>query len=91
MPAGRLDIIQSVLAIHSGGTIEIHDLKTREAGRVTFIDFHLVVASDMTVGESHAICDRLEKALREVVQHARISIHVEPPDKAKRTSEMVMS
>lgn len=91
VPAGRLDLIQSVLAIHSGGTIEIHDLKTREAGRVTFIDFHLVVASDMTVAESHAICDQLERALHQIVQHARISIHVEPPDKAKRSSDMVMS
>lgn len=91
VPAGQLDLIQSVLAIHSGGTIEIHDLKTRGAGRVTFIEFHLVVASDMTVSESHAICDRLEKALREVVQHARITIHVEPPDKAKLTSDMIMS
>lgn len=91
VPASRLELIQSVLARHSDGTIEIHDLKTREAGRVTFIDFHLVVASDMTVAESHAICDRLERALLEVVSDAGISIHVEPPDKAKRSSDMVMS
>lgn len=91
LPAEQLDIIQSVLAINSGGTIEIHDLKTRAAGRVTFIDFHLVVESDMTVAVSHGICDQLERALRRAVPDASISIHVEPAHKAKQTGDMIMS
>ena len=31
------------------GAIEAHDVKTRQAGRVTFIEFHLVVPGSMTV------------------------------------------
>jgi divalent metal cation (Fe/Co/Zn/Cd) transporter len=65
------------------GAIEAHDLRTRHAGRTTFIEFHLVVPGTMTVAESHAICDRVEAALKEDVPHAVITIHVEPEEKAK--------
>ena len=37
----------------------------------------------MTVAELHAICDRVEAALKEDVPHAMITIHVEPEEKAK--------
>ena len=38
----------------------------------------------MTVAESHAICDRIEEALRAEMQHCVITIHVEPEGKAKQ-------
>lgn len=51
---------------------------------MTFIQFHLVVPATMTVKDAHDICDRIENALRERVPGARIAIHVEPDNKAKR-------
>jgi divalent metal cation (Fe/Co/Zn/Cd) transporter len=36
----------------------------RHAGRVTFIDFDLVVPGEMSVSQVHDICDRIERALR---------------------------
>lgn len=91
VPADQLDRIRAILSSHRDGTIEIHDLKTRAAGRASFIEFHLVVAGSMTVAESHAICDRLERVLRDDVEDAVVTIHVEPETKAKRTDDMVMS
>ena len=61
----------------------LHDLRTRHAGRTTFIEFHLVVPGTMTVAESHAICDRVEAALKGDLPQAVITIHVEPEEKAK--------
>ena len=52
--------IREVIASNAEGAIEAHDVKTRTAGRVTFIEFHLVVPGNMTVAASHAICDRIE-------------------------------
>ena len=65
------------------GAIEAHDLRTRHAGRTTFIEFHLVVPGTMTVAESHGICDRVEAALKDDLPEAVITIHVEPEEKAK--------
>jgi cation diffusion facilitator family transporter len=75
--------IRDVISANSKGALEVHDLKTRIAGRATFIEFHLVVDADMTVGESHVICDRIEDALKAEIPSVRITIHVEPDDEAK--------
>ncbi len=75
--------LSRAIAESGDGAIQAHDLITRVAGSATFVEFHLVVPADMTVGQSHAICDRIENAIRAEVPGARISIHVEPPDKAK--------
>ena len=40
--------IRDIISANSKGAIEVHDLKTRIAGRATFIEFHLVVDADMT-------------------------------------------
>jgi divalent metal cation (Fe/Co/Zn/Cd) transporter len=56
---------------------------------MTFIEFHLVVPGTMAVSLSHAICDRIERALRAEVSDASITIHVEPEEKAKHTGVVV--
>jgi cation diffusion facilitator family transporter len=78
--------IRETIADNAEGAIEAHDVRTRMAGRVSFIEFHLVVPGGMTVSASHVICDRLEAALAEAVPGAEVLIHVEPENEAKRTS-----
>lgn len=75
--------IEAIVRAEGAGAIEAHDLKTRHAGRATFIEFHLVVPRQMTVETSHAICDRIERAIRKDTPGALITIHVEPDAKAK--------
>jgi cation diffusion facilitator family transporter len=75
--------IRSIISTNAGGALEVHDLKTRIAGRATFIEFHLVVDAAMSVGDSHVICDRIEEALKAEIPSVRVVIHVEPDDEAK--------
>ena len=76
--------IRDVVAANAQGAIEAHDLRTRHAGRQTFLEFHLVVPGTMTVADSHAICDRIEAALKAEMGHLVTTIHVEPEMKAKQ-------
>jgi cation diffusion facilitator family transporter len=85
-----LGVIREVISANAEGAIEAHDIRTRQAGRAIFIDFHLVVAGAMTVEDAHAICDRIEAKLREVVPDAQVTIHVEPEEKAKHTGIVVV-
>ena len=85
-----LDRIRIVISENASGAIEAHDVRTRRGGRMTFIEFHLVVPGAMAVSESHAICDRIEKALRNAVPDLHIAIHVEPEDKAKHSGVVVV-
>lgn len=70
--------LKEIIAENADGSLGVHDLKTRIAGPATFIDFHLVVPKAMSVGEAHAICDRLEAAIKAEVPGALTAIHVEP-------------
>ena len=82
-PEATVTRVREVISHHAEGALEAHDLRTRHAGRMIFLDFHLVVPGSMTVGESHALCDRIEQALREGIEDIVITIHVEPEEKAK--------
>ncbi|QFR33225.1 cation diffusion facilitator family transporter [Ancylobacter sp. TS-1] len=84
VPAETLGLIRTLIAAEATGAIEAHDLRTRQAGRMTFVDFHLVVPGDMPVSEAHAICDRIEDAIEAQVPDALVNIHVEPEVKAKQ-------
>lgn len=84
--AAELDRIRQAIKETASGlsAIEVHDLRTRHSGPVTFIEFHLVVPGDMTVAESHRICDMLEVAIEEQIQGSDVIIHVEPEEEAGR-------
>ncbi len=85
-----LRTIRDVISTNAEGAIEAHDIRTRQAGRTIFIDFHLVVAGAMSVADAHAICDGIEAKLRETVPNAQITIHVEPEAKAKHSGIVVV-
>jgi cation diffusion facilitator family transporter len=70
--------VREAITAHSVGALDVHDLKSRRAGAAAFIDFHLVVPASMSVGEAHAICDRLEDAIKGAIPGATLAIHVEP-------------
>jgi len=90
LPEETLVRIRDAIAKNADGAIEAHDLRTRHAGPMTFVEFHLVVKGSMSVAEAHDICDRLERAIKAELQDAMISIHVEPDDKAKHSGIVVL-
>lgn len=90
VPGDTQKTIREVIATSADGAIEAHDIRTRQAGKMTFIDFHLVVPGAMSVDDAHGICDRIESQLRSAVRDAQITIHVEPEDKAKHAGIVVL-
>lgn len=82
--------LRQILSSESTGALEVHDLRTRTSGRLTFVEFHLVVPGEMTVQEAHLICDHLEEAIQREVEGCQVTIHVEPQDKAKHCGVLVI-
>jgi cation diffusion facilitator family transporter len=85
-----LSRIRRTVSLHADGALEAHDLRTRQAGRLTFLQFHLVVPSAMRVDEAHDICDRIEVALKREMEGLIVTIHVEPERKAKHTGVVIL-
>ena len=90
IPPTTLVTIKKIISTQSEGAIEAHDLRTRRAGRMTFIDFHLVVSGSTTVSAAHDICDHLEVAIRQEIGEALITIQVEPDVKAQHSGIVVL-
>lgn len=90
VPEEQMAQIREAISANADGAIEAHDLRTRQAGRATFIDFHLVVPGTMNVEDAHIICDRIEAALHKISAEAQVTIHVEPEEKAKHSGIVVL-
>jgi cation diffusion facilitator family transporter len=86
-----VESLKIVISRSAEGAIEAHDVRTRIAGSVTFVEFHLVVPGLMTVADAHVICDRIEQGIRDEVGQAVISIHIEPEAKAKHHGVLVVA
>jgi len=82
--------IKDLVSSHAQGALEAHDFRTRNAGSVTFIDFHLVVPGQMSVEAAHTICDQLEKTIEAEIPSSEVTIHIEPESKAKHRGIVVI-
>jgi cation diffusion facilitator family transporter len=82
LPAEELQQIDRVIAAELPAEASYHALRTRKAGSRRFIQFHLLVPGESRVNESHALCDRIESALRQALPKTSITIHVEPREEA---------
>jgi len=56
----------------------LHDLRTRQSGAMEIIQLHLELDAGLTLGEAHAITDRVELAIRQAFPLADVIIHQDP-------------
>lgn len=90
VPDDRLASMRAVISAAASGAIEVHDLKTRHAGKMTFVDFHLVVPGMASVSEAHEICDKIEQAIQDEFGDVTVTIHVEPDSQALQQGVRVL-
>jgi cation diffusion facilitator family transporter len=58
--------------------VSYHDLRTRLAGNYRFIDLHIQIPEDVSVGNAHHYCDKIENELNNNYENLTVTIHVEP-------------
>jgi len=58
--------------------VSYHDLRTRVAGNYRFIDLHIQIPEDVSVGSAHKYCDKIENELTNNYENLTVTIHVEP-------------
>lgn len=68
-----IDIISSAEGVRGH-----HDLRTRQAGVVQFIQFHLELDGSQPLSRAHAVGDALEKRILEQFPRAQVLIHHDP-------------
>lgn len=58
--------------------VSYHDLRTRVAGNYRFVDIHIQIPEDASVGKAHKYCDKIENELTGIYNNLTVTIHVEP-------------
>ncbi|MDD5338570.1 MAG: cation diffusion facilitator family transporter [Dehalococcoidales bacterium] len=71
--------IRAAITEHYGSdVVEFHKLRTRKSGIQRYIDLHLVMPKHLSVEQAHAMCDHLEKDMKNRLRYTDVTIHVEP-------------
>jgi cation diffusion facilitator family transporter len=70
--------IGDILAAHEAPDVQFHALRTRQAGRRSFVSFHLLVPGAWTVQRGHDLAEELEDEIRRAVPGSVVFVHVEP-------------
>lgn len=78
LPSEEESIIRRQISEHAPNIKGVRRLRTRKAGSTRFVEFTILVDSEMTVGESHCIADVITQAIQERYPGVIVTIHVEP-------------
>ncbi|MGA1212489.1 MAG: cation diffusion facilitator family transporter [Solirubrobacterales bacterium] len=78
LPGEERQAIEAVLAARATGAVQFHALRTRKAGRRSFISVHVLVPGDWTVQKGHDFVESVESELRAAVYNATVFTHLEP-------------
>ena len=73
----RLAIV-AILEDHRAGGVQYHALRTRQAGRLSFISFHILVPGEWTVQRGHDLLEEVEERIRTAVPSSTVFTHLEP-------------
>lgn len=72
-------VIEEVLARHrDGDRVDFHELRTREAGKWRFVEFHALVPGGWTVERGHDLVEQVEQEIHEALPFTHITTHLEP-------------
>ena len=78
LPEEEQVLIKEILKNNISKNMSYHMLRTRKTGSYREIDLHLEVPGNMTVIDSHDLCDKIEEEMKENLANVKITIHVEP-------------
>ena len=80
LPQAEEDEILACLREHGGKLVGFHKIRTRKAGSLRYIDFHLIVPKGVSVEQAHQLCDELEQDIEIRLSYTSVTIHIEPCD-----------
>jgi cation diffusion facilitator family transporter len=78
IPATEQDKLIEVLERYKAQGCDYHQLRTRQSGKRSFIDVHLLVPGTTSVLDGHDVVERLEAEVRALLPHVEVLTHLEP-------------
>ncbi len=81
LPKEEVEKIKEIIMNHPKIN-DFHFLKTRQAGKVKFVEVHIVLRPDISLLEAHRIADEIEEAIKKIDDSVmwHVLIHMDPYD-----------
>lgn len=76
-PEENADLADTIAALRTD-SIDVHGLRTRVAGHVSFAEFHVLVPGAWSVRRAHDAVEEIEQAIAERHPGLRVTTHLEP-------------
>lgn len=80
LPAREREALQRALAPHIAPPVQVHALRSRQAGARRFVSMHVLVPGDWTVQRGHELLERIEADVRRALPAATVLTHLESLD-----------
>jgi cation diffusion facilitator family transporter len=65
------------------GITDVHAVRIRSSGASWFVDMHVTMDGNLSLDESHAITERIERKVRTILPRSDVTVHVEPKEMAE--------
>lgn len=78
LPPADQQALEGVLDAYRRDSVAFHAVRTRQAGRRSFVSLHVLVPGSWSVHEAHALADRLERDIHSALPGASVTTHLEP-------------
>lgn len=77
LPSAVRERVRTIALAHEE-VVGVHDLRTRQSGPTTLIQFHLEMDGQLSLHDAHRITDEVERALLQAFPNADVVIHQDP-------------
>jgi cation diffusion facilitator family transporter len=78
-------IMRAVAAVP--GVIDVHAVRIRSSGATWFVDMHVTMDGRKSVVTTHAVTEKVEQTVHEILPKSDVTIHVEPYVRQKSTND----
>ena len=70
--------LAEVVRGHLSDDVDVHALRTREAGHARYVEMHVLVPGEWTVLAGHDVVEEIEQAVMAEFEGCQVTIHLEP-------------
>jgi cation diffusion facilitator family transporter len=78
LPDEEIKTVEEIIRKHLTANMGYHMLRTRKSGNMRHVDLHLELPGNLSVAESHDLCDKIENDIMSKIDHIEVYIHIEP-------------
>ena len=80
LPLEVVSQIEDMIMKHRPDVRSFHKLRTRNAGSVKFIEFHVVMDPELTFVKSHELAEDIIKEIESEIPSSEVTVHVDPDE-----------